>query len=120
MMPVDPRMLINALRQQPEPMGEPDPFALPHPVMQMAAASAMSPQEQLRYCQADPTGVGCEKYAPPPATPAAGYSQGRDNSTILDFKQRQHADRAKAAGVPATTSPEELDRITLQRKLRKQ
>jgi len=46
------------------------------------------------------------------------YSQGQDNSTITDLKQRQHADRAKAEGLPATATPEEVDRVSLQRKLR--
>ena len=55
--------------------------------------------------------------APAPAAPVP-YSQGQDNSTITDFKTRQHSDRAKAAGLPATASPDEVDRVSLQQKLR--
>jgi hypothetical protein len=72
------------------------------------------------HMQMKEAGVGPYEGAPAPTAPAAGYSQGQDTAVITDFKQRQHADRAKVAGVPATISPEELDRITLQRKLRKQ
>lgn len=60
-------------------------------------SDVMSPKDRLAYCQADPEGVGCERFRdvnkPAPATP---YSLGKETPQEMALRARQEEESRKA------------------------
>lgn len=83
-------------------------------------SDVMSPKDRLAYCQADPEGVGCERFRdvnkPAPATP---YSLGSDAPGQKSMEQRQRNASAAKLGLPPGKdySDDEILAATLRKRL---
>ena len=63
-------------------------------------SDVMSPKERLAYCQADPEGVGCERFKGNAAPVQTGYSLGKEAPGQLELEQRQRNESAAKLGLP--------------------